>query len=213
MDRRERMSLRTRVNWIMDFVVFLVGILAAISGVYFLIHPSGGFRGGRNPAFGLRSFIERETWDDLHTWGGILMIVAALVHLVYHWSWVVMMVRRMVSGLRARGSRMSLGAKVNVTVDAILASSFFVTAISGVVFLFAPGGGYQGGTNPAWGFTFLWGRTTWDLIHTWSGVVMIIAAVLHFAIHWRWVLKVTRRFFRSLVPQFGREPRTEANAV
>jgi multisubunit Na+/H+ antiporter MnhB subunit len=213
MVRRERMSLRTRVNWMLDFVVFLVGILAAISGVYFLTNPSGGFQGGRNPAYGLRGFIERETWDDLHTWGGILMVIAALVHFIYHWSWVVMMARRMVSGLRARGSRMSLGAKVNVTVDALLAISFLVTAISGVVFLFAPGGGFQGGTNPAWDFTFLWSRTTWDLIHTWSGVVMIIAAVLHFAIHWRWVLKVTRRFFRSLVPQFGQEPRTEANAV
>ncbi len=213
MVRRERMSLRTRVNWMLDFVVFLVGILAAISGVYFLINPSGGFQGGRNPAYGLRGFIERETWDDLHTWGGILMIIAAVVHFIYHWSWVVMMARRMVGGLRARGSRMSLGAKVNVTVDALLAISFFVTAISGVFFLFASGGGYQGGTNPAWDFPFLWSRTTWDLIHTWSGVVMIITAVLHFAIHWRWVLKVTRRFFRSLVPQFGREPQTEANAV
>jgi hypothetical protein len=213
MVRRESMSTRTRVNWMLDFLVFLVGILAAISGVYFLFNPSGGFQGGRNPAFGLRGFIDRDTWNDLHTWGGILMIVAAVVHFVYHWPWVVMMAKRMLKGLRARGSRMSLGAKVNVTVDMLLASSFLVTAISGVVFLFAPGGGYQGGTNPAWDFIFLWGRTTWDLIHTWSGVVMIIAAVLHFVIHWRWVLKVTRRFFLYIVPQIGREPQVETNIV
>jgi hypothetical protein len=29
---------------------------------------------------------------------------------------------------------------------------------------------------------------------------MIIAAIVHFAIHWRWVKKVTMRFFATLVP-------------
>jgi hypothetical protein len=36
----------------------------------------------------------------------------------------------------------------------------------------------------------LFSRTTWDVIHTWSGVAMIAAAILHFAIHWRWIVKV-----------------------
>ena len=30
---------------------------------------------------------------------------------------------------------------------------------------------------------------------------MIVAAVIHFAIHWRWVTKVTAKVFRSLKPQ------------
>jgi hypothetical protein len=207
------MSSRTRFNWILDFIVFLAGILAAFSGVYFLFNPSGGFQGGRNPAYGLRGFIDRETWDDLHTWGGILMIVAALVHFIYHWPWVVMMAKRMVGGLRSRGSRMSRGAKANVAVNVLLASSFFVSAISGAVFLFAPTGGYQGGTNAAWDFSLIWGRTTWDLIHTWSGVVMLIAGGLHFVIHWGWVVKVTQRFFKSLIPQFGESPRMKTDSV
>ena len=36
------------------------------------------------------------------------------------------------------------------------------------------------------------------MIHTWSGVTLIVAAVIHFAIHWRWVTKVTSNIFRSL---------------
>ena len=39
------------------------------------------------------------------------------------------------------------------------------------------------------------------MIHTWSGVAMIVAAVIHLAIHWRWVTNVTTRFFLSLKPQ------------
>ena len=40
---------------------------------------------------------------------------------------------------------------------------------------------------------FLFTRTTWDLIHTWAAIVLIAAAVVHFAIHWRWIVNVTRR--------------------
>ena len=34
------------------------------------------------------------------------------------------------------------------------------------------------------------------MVHTWSGVVFIIAGILHFAIHWRWVVNVTKKVFR-----------------
>jgi hypothetical protein len=37
-------------------------------------------------------------------------------------------------------------------------------------------------------------------------VVMIVAAVVHLAIHWRWVKNVTTRFFLSLLPQPEAQP-------
>ena len=211
MVRRKSMSSRTRLNWLLDFVVLMVGILAAISGIYFLFRPSGSYQGGRNPAYGVRGFIARETWDDIHTWGGFLMIVAAAVHFVYHWPWVVLMTKRMVRGLRGRGSRMSLGTKINVFVNVLLGASFFVTMISGVYFLFAPLRESRGMTNPAGGPGF--GVTTWELIHTWSGIGLIITAVVHIALHWRWILNVTRRFFLSIISQVTRESRRGAKSV
>lgn len=30
-----------------------------------------------------------------------------------------------------------------------------------------------------------------DMIHTWAGVTLIVAAMIHFVIHWRWVARVT----------------------
>jgi hypothetical protein len=44
----------------------------------------------------------------------------------------------------------------------------------------------------------LFNSAAWDLIHTWAGVIMISAIVIHFWIHWRWVTNVTSRFFLSL---------------
>ncbi|MGD9047544.1 MAG: DUF4405 domain-containing protein [Anaerolineae bacterium] len=201
MSKPIRMSMPTRVNWLIDVFVFVGGLLAGLSGVYFLYVPSGGYQGGRNPMYGIRILFERHTWSDLHVWGGVLMMAAIAVHFAIHWQWVKRMSRRSVSALLAKNGSLSKGAKVNVAIDLLVAVSFLLCAVSGVYFLFAPSGGFQGGRNPGWDPGFLFSRTTWDLIHTWSGVVLSVAAVVHFAIHWRWVKNVTVRFFLSLWPR------------
>jgi hypothetical protein len=129
------------------------------------------------------------------------MIAAVVVHFTIHWGWVKMMSRRIVNATRSRGSKLSQGAIINVAVDVAVALSFLLCAVSGIYFLFAPSGGFQGGSNPGWDPGFLFSRTTWDLLHTWSGVVLIVTALIHFAIHWRWVKNVTRGFFLSLWPR------------
>jgi len=201
MSKRVKMSMQTRKNWLIDAVVFLGGLVAALSGIYFLFIPSGGYQGGRNPMYGVTVLFSRHTWEDLHTWGGVLMIAAALFHLVIHWQWVKRMGRRLVGVLRSGKLGLSKGSRFNLALNALVALSFFLTAVSGVYFLFAPSGGFQGGRNPGWEPAFLFSRTTWDLIHTWAGAVFIGAAVVHFWIHWRWVRNVTVRFFVSLLPE------------
>jgi preprotein translocase subunit SecY len=178
--------------------VFLGAVLAALSGIYFLFFSSGGYQGGRNTMYGLTVLFSRHTWHDVHTWGGILMIAAVVIHFAIHWGWVKMMTRRVINAMRSRGSKLSKGAKINVFIDVAIAISFLFAAVSGIYFLFGPSGGYEGGANPNWDPGFILSRTMWDLIHTWSGVTLIAAAVLHFAIHWRWVKNVTRRFFQPL---------------
>jgi len=128
------------------------------------------------------------------------MIAAVIIHLSIHWTWVQRMSRRVVAALKPDGSGLSPRAVINLIIDSVVALSFLVCALSGLYFVFGPSGGFQGGRNALWDPGFLFSRTTWDLIHTWSGIVVIIAAVLHLAIHWRWVKNVTSRFFRSLLP-------------
>jgi hypothetical protein len=201
MSKQFTMSTQTRKNWLIDAAVFVGAVPAALSGIYFLFVPSGGYQGGRNAWYGMTVLFGRHTWDDLHTWGGALMIAAVAVHLAIHWGWVKMMAKRIVNAMRSRGSKLSRGAKINGAVDLTIAISFLLTALSGLYFLFAPAGGFQGEANPNWDPGVLFSRTTWDLIHSWSGVALIIAAVVHFAIHWRWVKNVTTRFFLSLWQQ------------
>jgi hypothetical protein len=204
----ERKIKQTRRKWLLDAIIFLSGLVAALSGIYFLFVPSGGYQGGRNPMYGvtilsppIAAQVSRHTWDDLHTWGGVLMITAAVLHFAIHWRWVKVMSRQTVKALLSKETKLSKGPRLNVAINMLVAVSFLLTAVSGVYFLFAPSGGFQGGRNPGWDPMFLFSRTTWDLIHTWAGVVFIGAAVVHFWIHWQWIKTMTKQFFRHSAAQ------------
>jgi preprotein translocase subunit SecY len=187
-------SKQTQKNWWIDAALFSSAVIAALSGIYFLFLPSGGFQGGRNPMYNVQVLFARQTWDDLHTWSGVVMIAAAIIHLAIHWPWVTSMARRTWSELNGKCGCMNPRGRWNLILNTIVAVSFALTATSGVYFLFAPGG--RRAVDPM----FLFTRTTWDLIHTWAGVTLIAAALIHLAIHWKWVVKVTRKMAGMLIP-------------
>ncbi len=183
------LSKQTKRNWWLDALLFSSGIVAILSGIYFLYLPTGGYQGGRNANYGLQILFSRETWDDLHTWGGIAMVAAAALHLVLHWSWVVSMLRKVFKKRSIEGGKMNARSRWNLFLNLVVGISFLLTALSGMYFLFFPGG--HGASTALILFT----RTTWDMIHTWAGVTFIATIVIHFAIHWRWVVKVASRLF------------------
>ena len=193
----QSISKHTQKNWWIDAALFISALAAAMSGIYFLFLPSGGYQGGRNPYYNLTVLFSRATWDDLHTWSGVAMIAAALIHLVIHWQWVVSMARRIWNELTGKGVSMNWRGRWNLILNIVVAVSFVLTTLSGIYFLFLPGGHWA--ADPG----FLFSRTTWDLIHTWAGVTLIASAILHFAIHWKWVTKVTRKMARLVVPARG----------
>jgi hypothetical protein len=190
MNRKGTVSTQTRNNWLIDAVLFIGALVASVSGIYFLFLPVGGYQGGRNPMYGVKVLFERSTWDDLHTWGGIVMIAAAAIHIIIHWDWIVRMTKRIVKELIGRNKNINNCGRFNAGIVAIIGMSFLVTSVSAIYLLFFPGGAH-GVPDPM----FLFTRTTWDLIHTWSAILLIIAAIVHFVIHWKWVTKVTGKVF------------------
>ena len=195
MDNKKGVTALTRNNWLMDLSLFLAAIVTVLSGIYFLFLPDGGFKGGRNPFYGIRILFLRETWEWLHTWIGLAMVVIALVHIFFHWKWVKSMFKRVASGASAQ---LNPRARYNLWLNTLTALSFLISALSGLYFLFTVGS--EGGRNPD--PMFLFSRTAWDVLHTWSSVVFIASAILHFAIHWRWIVNVTKKVFqRSVTPR------------
>ena len=196
------LAKQTINNYFTDALLFISTISASLSGIYFLYFVSNGYQGGRNPLYGVVFLFTRQIWDSIHTWTGVAMIAVVAIHLPLHWKWVKSMTRRMITSLVDHNSnrQMNNKARFNIALDALVAVSFFVTAVTGVYFLFFPVSGHA--ASPV----ILFNRTTWDLIHTWSGVVMIVAAILHFAIHWMWVVKVTKKLTAQIFKVVAQKP-------
>jgi len=127
-------------------------------------------------------------WDAIHLWSGIGMIIAMVIHIAVHDRWILAMSKRFFHGKSEGIKSLNGKARFNIFLDVIAALSFLVVAILGVVLLVLPSGRSVEVVDG-----FLLSKVTWDIIHTWSGVVMLIAAILHFYTHWKWITKVTRR--------------------
>ncbi|MCK4725728.1 MAG: DUF4405 domain-containing protein [Anaerolineales bacterium] len=205
MKNKSSVSKQTQENWMIDITLFISAVLASISGIYFLYLPIGGYQGGRNPYYGIRILFERHTWSEIHIWTGVLMIVVVLVHVPIHWDWIVNMTKRMVRQLMGKDTNLNVRSRFNVFINVLVGLSFIIVAVTGVYLLFVPGVPKGVVSDPM----ILFSRTTWDLIHSWSGVVVILAGLVHFAIHWKWVVKVTRKvlkFERSIQTETVRTP-------
>ncbi len=185
--KRTSVSTATLNRWWLFILLFVTGIAIFFSSVYFLYFPVG-FQGGRNPSYGTIIVFDREMWDTIHLWSGIGMIVVLVIHIAVHDKWIFAMLKRFFQGKSSGIKRLNKYARFNILMDAIAALSFLVVAISGVVLLFLPSGRSFEVVSG-----FLLSKATWDVIHTWSGVVMLISVIVHLYIHWKWITKVTRR--------------------
>lgn len=165
----------------------ITGIAIFLSSVYFLYFPIG-FQGGRNPDYGTIIVFGREMWDAIHLWSGIGMIIVLVIHIAVHDKWILAMFKRFFHGKSNGIKHLNGNARFNILLDAVAALSFFVVSISGILLLVLPSGRSFEVVDG-----FLLSKTIWDIIHTWSGVVMLISAILHFYIHWKWITKVTGR--------------------
>lgn len=196
---KERPCRSTIRRWFLDAFLGLSAVVVIASGVYFLYLP-GGYQGGRNPQYGTVILFSRQTWDILHTWSGIAMIVIALIHITVHWKWFLRMGNRMWQQIRGKTGRLNPRGRINLWANFTLAVSFVLCAVSGVYFMFVPGS--RQAVDPG----VLLSRTTWDMVHTWTGILMVVAALAHFIIHWKWVINNTGRLLRSLSALFRRSP-------
>jgi hypothetical protein len=189
---KENIVLPNKVknNWWLDISLFIGGVIAIFSGIYFLILPVGGFKGGRNPYYGIQILFDRSTWESLHTWGGVAMILVAIVHFIIHWKWVKGTVKLLAGSIFTKSGAPSASNKRNGLVDGIILISFVLSAISGLYFLFAP----EARNDTI--IRFLFSPIVWDNLHTWSSVVFISAILVHLVLHWKWIAKVTPNIFR-----------------
>ncbi len=78
-------------------------------------------------------------------------------------------------------------ARLNYWVDAITGVAFAMSAASGLVFLLPSSA--SGTSLTILGISY----QSWSLLHTWSSLAMIAGAATHLALHWQWVVGMTRK--------------------
>jgi len=190
MEKKRVVSIQTRNNLILDSLLFVSGLITALSGIYFLFLPVAGYQGGRNPLYGVIIFFERHTWSDIHIWASIAIMLFAALHVPLHWQWIVKMTKSGIKTVFGK-SRLNKYSQFNLGINILIGLSGLICGISGLYFLLVPGAFHNLIIpDPMWLFT----STTWDLIHTWSGVAAVATATLHFYIHWKWAYKVIRKY-------------------
>jgi hypothetical protein len=100
----KKLARHARINFSLNSVLFVAFFLANLSGlIIWLLLPSGGFQGGRNPFYNATLLsLTRHQWQDLHLWAGLAMIVILINHLVLHWDWLVCVARRYAQAARCQ---------------------------------------------------------------------------------------------------------------
>jgi hypothetical protein len=92
------MVSKAKVNFVVDAMILIVFLVAAVTGLVLMTMPHGGYQGGRNPDFDATVLsLSRGEWNDLHVWSSLGMMAGIVVHLVLHWKWILCMVKRFLS--------------------------------------------------------------------------------------------------------------------
>lgn len=85
-------------NYILFVLLFILGLFQAVSGfiMWFILPHGGGSRGTSVDSTFLA--LSRTTWQVLHDWVAVALMVVVVIHIIIHWKWIVRMTRSYLRG-------------------------------------------------------------------------------------------------------------------
>ena len=84
-------------------------------------------------------------------------------------------------------------AELNYIIDISMAVLFTITAIAGLILFFFLRGIRQGGYHEFLGVA----RQVWINVHDFFGIILLILVLMHLALHWNWIICITKRIFKK----------------
>lgn len=121
----------------------------------------------------------------LHEWLGLAMVVMVVAHLLFSWSWIASLSRRMFAVQSARSRinyllNLSLFAAVTAVIfSGILISQKAMPLLTGV----------KAAPDMDW---------RWDFVHNLSSDFVLMLSGFHLAMNWDWVLAAGEKLFRRV---------------
>jgi hypothetical protein len=126
--------------------------------------------------FGALFLAYNPAWTNIavHEWLSVIIIVPLLFHVIVNWDQTLAIMRRFAEIVRAT-------PKVNLVVDVALFVAGVTVMLSGLLVSQHVLRAVGISVTP----TALWVST-----HRWSADATILLLLVHFALHWRWILRV-----------------------
>ncbi len=84
--------------------------------------------------------------------------------------------------------------KINYWIDIVLVVAGLVVVLTSIIiFFFLPAGVKQSGYQEFLGIA----KRDYSEIHQWAGIVMVIGVIIHFILHWDWLICMTKNIFKK----------------
>lgn len=123
------------------------------------------------------------TGIPIHEWLGVALLATIVVHLLLHWDWVINVGKRFFRNLFQN-------SRLQFVIDAVLLVAFTLAMLSGLVI--------SRNVLSVLGIT-LARNSIWTLVHSMSASVSLGLVALHFGMHWKWIVSMTKRYLVSPV--------------
>jgi hypothetical protein len=132
--------------------------------------------------FGALFLAYNPAWTGLavHEWLSVAFFVPVLFHVIINWDQTLAILRRLEGKLRAT-------PKVNLVVDIGLFVTVVAVVLSGLL--------VSQSVARAFGIVIV-PDSLWLSMHSWSADATILLLLVHFALHWRWIVHTARRLVR-----------------
>jgi hypothetical protein len=128
------------------------------------------------------------TGISVHEWLCVIAVVPLLFHVVINWNQTLQILRRFAERMRST-------PKVNLVVDAALFVAFVTVMLSGLLI--------SQSVARSLGVTIA-PDSLWTSTHAWSADATMLLLLVHFVLHWRWIVSAAGKLGRTR-PQAGRD--------
>ncbi|MBX0326271.1 DUF4405 domain-containing protein [Oscillochloris sp. ZM17-4] len=114
----------------------------------------------------------------IHEWLGVALGATITTHLLLNWSWIVQVTKRFFG-------KVQWSARLSYVLNALLFIDMTVIIFTGLMISKA--------VLPTFGLEAMHGGV-WKALHSLSANLSVFLVGLHVALHWQWIVNMTKRF-------------------